>query len=244
MPTSFSSSSATFGDRVAFAGRTIVGRAGNSPALDASSGSWEALHGVAGLSGVTMVSIGLAYVLPILAGVAHKRAVGVYVHSLGNSVDDMRRLGRSTPGGGQFELHLIALTPLIAAAAERHRSYPVLHYFHSTDRHAALAPAIAKIALLISDGLDVRDVDQTVTGPLARSVHDLFGALSRMGLVDYAHRRGLDVDAGHIGVEALEHSNYQLPSPAWLEAYVTFDGWEWAEVADGDEQLSPAPSGH
>ena len=230
------SDSVTFLDRVVFAGRTIVGRAGNTPGLSASKGPWELVHGFAGLSGVTMVTIGLAYILPILAGVALKRSLAVHVHALGNSVDDMKDLIRSTPGGGQIDLHFIALTPLIATVAERYRSYPVLHYFHSTDAHASLAPAIAKLCLLHRHDVaaDADDVDRTVTGPLARTIHDLYGALGRLGLLEFADRNGLDVDRDQVGVDVLDSGHYGFPADDWLKAYVMFDGWDWNEVVAGD----------
>ena len=224
-----------FADRLLFAANAVLGRTGNSPSLSVDGDGWEVLHALAGLSGVFIVSVGLAYVLPILAAVAHKRSVAATIHALGDGVDDMLALGR-TSGGSSFELHLVALVGEIGQTAERHRAYPVLHYFHSHDRHAALAPAVAKISLLLRDDLGgVDKVDDTVRKPLERAIANLFAALSGMDLTAYAHRLpDLDGDAlTSIDPDpAKGDDDHNCPVPvAWLEAYVRFDGWEWTEVA-------------
>lgn len=231
VPSAFEgSSSATFGDRFVFAGKTVIGRAGNSPELSVTSGTWEAVHGVAGLSGVTLVSIGLAYVLPILGGVADKRSVAAHINALGPSVGEIKEtVGRA--GGGQIELHLIALVTQVSETAERHRTYPVLHYFHSNDRHAALAPAIAKLVLLLEDGLDAAPAaDATVFEPLNRAIRNLLEAVAKMGLYDYATR----IDSGElndIGLHEGNGGNEVLPNRAWIDTYVRFDGWNTSDIA-------------
>lgn len=228
-------SSLGFADRLLFASNAIIGRSGNSPALGVDGDGWEMLHSLAGLSGVFILSVGLAYVLPILGAVAHKRSIAAKIHTLGDGVADMLELGR-TPGGSSFELHLVALADQIVLTAERHRAYPVLHYFHSHDRHAALAPAVAKIALLLQDDLeDVDKVDATVRVPLERAIANLLGVVSSMGLARYA-RDVPDLDDGAMPVIELDPAAsdgaHRGAIPVrWLEAYVRFDGWEWETVA-------------
>lgn len=224
-----------FADRLLFATTAVVGRAGNTPPLAVDGDGWEILHSLAGLTGVFILSVGIAYVLPILGAVAHKRSVAAKIHTLGDSVADMLALGR-TSGGSSFELHLVALVGEIGLTAERHRAYPVLHYFHSHDRHAALAPAVAKIALLLQEDLeDVDKVDPTVRIPLERAIANLLGAVSAMGLSRYAR------DVPDLDDSAMDGIELDPSSPGgahdgaiptrWLEAYVRFDGWQWSTVA-------------
>jgi len=167
--------------------------------------------------------------------VAHKRSIAAKIHTLGDGVADMLELGR-TPGGSSFELHLVALVDQIVLTAERHRAYPVLHYFHSDNRHAALAPAIAKIALLLQEDLsDVDKVDRTVRVPLERAIANLLGAISAMGLARYACDMPDLEDWNMATIEldpAAAGGAHEGAVPRrWLEAYVRFDGWDWATVA-------------
>ena len=224
-------------DRIVFAGKVVVGRSGNTPSLEVAWDGWEMVLSLAGASGVVIISVGLAYVLPILAAVAHKRSIAATIHTLGDTVDDMRALGQVS-GGSSFELHLVALVSGIVLCAERHRSYPVLHYFHSHDGHSALAPAVAKIALLLRadrEGLD--KVDPTVAEPLLQAIRNLVSALSTMGLTRYAREmEDPDTDAMSpidIAPSARSARGGALPIE-WFEAYVRFDGWSWDEIVAGD----------
>ena len=226
-----------FHDRLIFAASTVIGRAGNSPELTVTSDNWETVHALAGFTGVVIITFALAYVLPILASVAQSRSIAALINALGDSVEDMRSLGE-TPHGSSFELHLVGLAPAIMLVAEQHRAYPVLHYFHARERHAALAPAVAKLVLLLRSDTDGMDkVDRTVVKPLERAVFNLLEALSTMGLDRYAHDRdGIDDDAlDSIVVDptSRRHSD-ERHSTEWLKAYVRFDGWVWEEVTGED----------
>lgn len=222
-----------FSDRYVFAASAIIGRSANSPSLEVAGEGWEMLNSVAGTTGVIIVSVSLAYVLPVLAAVAHKRSIATTINTLGRSVDDMLKLSR-TPGGSSFELYLVSLVAELSLCAERHRCYPVLHYFHSKDLHASLAPAVAKIVqLLQSDLSNTNSVDATVTTPLGHAISNLFEALGRMGLTDFVKR--LD-DKRLTHLEPIEMVSVSVseteptPSLDWAEAYVRFDGWNWEQA--------------
>ena len=232
-----------FTGRLAFASSAVLGRGGNRPQLETDQG-WELLHSVAGLTGVTLVSLSLAYLLPIIGAVVHKRSIAATVTALGDTVDAMRTTA-ATAGGGSFELHLIALTPALSWSAERHRAYPVLHYFHSRDRHAALAPAAARLVLLLGHRMpQAEKVDATVVRPLGRALHNLMGALCEMGLADHA-RRSDGVDRTTIDATGLapqdEGDRGPLPAVSLMRSYVRFDGWDWQDVADGDHGIEAGP---
>jgi len=242
VPTAFVEDSQPVGfqDRLIFGARMVVGRGTNSTALQPTDGVWDFMNSFGGLTGVTFVSLGLAYVLPVLAGVAHKRSVATHLNTLGNSVESIREMVDEAEGGGQIAWHLETLTTSIATTAERHRSYPVLHYFHSADPHAALAPAMAKLVVLVEGGLpSATSVDATVTRPLARALHDLLGALQHMGLERFAldHPGLARSDLEEVGIEPLSSRITGVPSIDWMRAYVAFDGWEWAIVTEPDAYL-------
>lgn len=240
VPTAFSDKDGvSFSDRLLFAAKSIIGRSGNSPEIRVIEGPWEIIESISGITGVIVVTVGLAYVLPILGAVVAKRSVAATIGTLGDDVDSMIR--RATlPGGSSFELHLVALISSISEIAERHRSYPVLHYFHSKDSHAALATSIAKLSLLLkSNRSDMDRVDPTVVEPLAHAIHNLLDALSIMGLKDFAHRdKRIDSNSLHqlnINPDQPPTTN-RLPHSEWLKAYVLFDGWDWDAIRNGAEK--------
>ncbi|UWQ77062.1 hypothetical protein [Leisingera sp. M658] len=142
----------------------------------------------------------------------------------------------------QFQLQLVSLVAAISLTAERHRSYPVLHYFHSMDPHASLAPAIAKIAIFLQRHRQgAQEVDPAVARPLNRAILNLLEALGRMGLTRYANdERGIDEEVfSEIVIDPLASSpNDREPSEAWLKAYVKYDGWAWEKFFHTLKHLS------
>ena len=225
----------TFLDRLVFAGKAIIGRSGNTPELTTLDGGWEIVNSIAGTSGVVIVSVGLAYVLPILGAVAHSRSVAALISTLGNTPEDLRELMEDCRED-QFQLHLVSLVAAISLTAERHRSYPVLHYFHSKDPHASLAPAITKIAIFLQrDRQGAKMVDPAVARPLNRAILNLLEALGRMGLTRYA-RDDEEIDENamsEIIIDPLASPpNDGEPSEGWLKAYVKYDGWSWEKFFD------------
>lgn len=224
-----------FDDRVVFAVRQVVGRARNADMLVPRDGVWDVLDAFAGSLGVVFISLVLAYVLPVLNAVAQKRSAAAHINTLGHSIEAMRTMVDESEDGGEIVWHLETATVSIASVAERHRSYPVLHYFHSKDPHAALAPAVAKLGLLVGSGVPgAPRVDATVLRPLARSLHDLLGAVQGMGLAHFAFEHD-DVDhesLRDVGIEPLSATVHNPPSRDWLFSYVQFDGWQWDSVID------------
>lgn len=226
-----------FHDRLVFAAGKVVGRGRNEVELLASDGVWDALGSVAGATGVVIISMTLAYVLPVLDAVTQKRSAASHMHTLGNSVAAMRDMVARSEGGGEIAWHLETLTVMIVGIAERHRAYPVLHYFHSRDPHAALALGVARVTGLVRGGLPgASSVDATVLWPLARALHDLLGAVQSMGLGEFADSHPeLDQQRLHeVGIEPLSEPVHEPPSREWIKAYVLYDGWDWQLVADDD----------
>ena len=222
-----------FVDRLQFAAKAVIGRAGNGPLLEVSSDGWESVHALAGLTGVVIVSVGLAYVLPILSSVAHKRSVATTTHTIAEALEGVRAAGR-TRRGGPLEHHLVTLMPAISLATERHRAYPVLHYFHAYEPAPALAPAMARLVPLLRAELraagegDADALDPAVVRPLARTIASLLDALCRLGLDDYAEDHPGEAGTPSAPVDgepAFDAADGGLPGEAWMSAYVRYDGW-------------------
>lgn len=143
--------------RLHFAATTILGR--GSSAVEVADSGWWLAEQLCGLTGVALISLSIAYVLPVVAAVAHKRQVAASVMMLGRTPQEI--LVRSWDGDGfaDLDLHLINLAGMVNVTSQRHLAYPVLYYFHSPYREFALAPAIAVLdetLTLIADALTQR----------------------------------------------------------------------------------------
>lgn len=94
-------------------------------------------------SGVVLLTLGLSYLIPVVQAGAQKRQVAALISEMCKRPDAI--LMQAWDGGGfpGLEQELRDLRPKLSALAQQHLAYPVLHYYHSTDRNAALTPMVA-----------------------------------------------------------------------------------------------------
>lgn len=176
--------SPSFG-KVHFAAATVLGRG----AADYTPGSdlWRALEGVAAGTGVALVGLSIAYILPVVGAVVQKREVASYIGSLGGAPDEI--LVRAWDGGsfGSLHLHFIALTPLINRLAQNHLAYPILHYFHSGERFTALGPSIVVLDETLTLAVEALDeeasLDPSSVRPCRAAIDEFLRTLTRVAIV-------------------------------------------------------------
>ena len=134
-------------DRVYFTGYTLF-TLGNGD-FKPGSGTWQIATVAAAGTGLMVVTLSLTYLVPVASAVAQRRSLASYIHSLGEDAQQVLTRAWTGQDFGALTQHLTALTPLVHTAREQHHTYPVLHYFHSTDRASAAAPNIVVLAQAI-----------------------------------------------------------------------------------------------
>lgn len=232
--------------RLHYAGSLVLGGGGS---FTPAGGVWRFAEKLAQLNGVAFVGIAVAYVLPVVGAVVHKRQVAATISTLGESAEDVLVRAFNGRDFGELGLHLIALTPDVAQLAQRHLAYPVIAYFHSSTRHTALAPAITvldDVVTLLAGVVDERAApDPVALYPCQRAVTTFLAAVDDMGIHaemgSELPRPDLDVlrDAG------IPLRDDEAVQAAWeeaeqrrreLAAYLHHDGVDVAEVAAGEMQ--------
>lgn len=236
--------------RMRYAATLVIGR--GSSGVQPSGAFHEVVEPVAALTGLTVLSLSIAYVLPVVQGVVAKRSLALYLSTLGHSPDEI--LVRSWNGTtlGQLDLHLIALAPRIAEVAQSHLAYPIIHFFHSDRRATALGPAIVALdRALTAHSMISREVaiDDTAITPLRITI-DRFLDTLRLAFVEPAEaevgqgddrmertRRRLE-DAGiPLDPEArTEVSEDEVRRNRLLRGYLRHDGWVGEDEVLASEQ--------
>ena len=150
---STSGASASVADRVFFAGY-LVSTLGNGD-ITAAATAWQLVTVLASISGLISVTLAITFLVPVAQGVVHRRQIAATIAGLGTTPKDL--LERSFDGEGFAPLgeHLTTLISELHLLTQRHMAYPVLHYFHSVERHVAIAPMTAVLdesLLLIEQG--------------------------------------------------------------------------------------------
>ena len=103
-------------------------------------GGWRAAKVAITASGVIFVTLAITYLIPVASAAAERRQLAAYIQSLGRTPEAILTAAWTGESFGSLSQHLVALTPMVQLSAERHLTYPVLHYFHSpTERTGAAA---------------------------------------------------------------------------------------------------------
>ena len=130
-------------DRVYFAGSSLF-TLGLGEVIPEGT-LWRLLAMVAAGNGLLLVTLSIAYFLPVMSSVAEKRQLAGYITALGASTEGIvaRTWGRDRKA--VLEQHLVTITPMLGLLAQRHLTYPALHSFHGLRRSQAAAPSIAAL---------------------------------------------------------------------------------------------------
>ncbi|WP_135819780.1 two pore domain potassium channel family protein [Halostella litorea] len=116
-----------------------------------NGGVWQMASSLTTASGMLFVTLGVSYVLSILGAVADKRAFAKSVTGIGDRGEAFVRAGWDGEGFRDLDLPLNEISSDLGLLAEQHKSYPILHYYHSEDASdsSPLAVAVLDEALTV-----------------------------------------------------------------------------------------------
>ncbi len=159
-------------ERAEFTGATFFTL--GSGELEAGSGAWQFGAIAITATGVVFVTLAISYFVPVATALAERRQLGAYICSLGDTPEELVRRAWANGSFRGLEDHLVALTPLVHALAERHLTYPVLQYFHSGRERTSTALSLVVLdeaVTLLSCGVAAEARPEPVTvAPVARAV--------------------------------------------------------------------------
>lgn len=242
-------------DALFFVFGRLVG-AGSST-LEPDQAAWSTAVALLTLSGVILLTLVIAWILPVVAAVVQKRALASKISALGGTPEEI--VCRSWTGRdlGDLNLHLLPLIGELTILAQRHLAYPVIHYFHSSAVRTAIGPRIAALdealTLIVAGGLDDVErgtgLDVSVTRPLRQAVSDYLSTLEYVFIdpaEDVPDPPAYDrlLEAGIVDDDRMRRELGELAKGletrrALLHGYVQHDGWTWDAVhddADADEE--------
>jgi len=104
---------------------------------------WQIASGMTTASGMLFATLSVSYILSVLGAVADKRSFASSVHGLGERSEAFVRAGWNGENFDQLDLPLNEFAADIGRLAEQHKSYPILHYYHSEGATDASTVAVA-----------------------------------------------------------------------------------------------------
>lgn len=134
---------AGFIDRAYFVGYTLftLGIGDMVP----EGGFWQVATTIATVNGFFAATLAVAYVIPTLSAAVAMRRLAAWISTMGETPQEL--LVRAWDGSGFTGLgdQLLALIPEIEHHTQRHHAYPIVHYFHRSERRTAIGLSIAAL---------------------------------------------------------------------------------------------------
>lgn len=90
---------------------------------------WKIYTSIISLSGIIIITIWIAYLMPVLSAEMEKRKVATYIHSLGTSLSDIPLNAWNGEDFSSLSQHFIGIANYIMNQSQNHIAYPVLHNF-------------------------------------------------------------------------------------------------------------------
>jgi hypothetical protein len=245
-------SPASLAGRVYFTGYTLftLGIGNYVPA----PGGWEIVTAIASLNGLFLITLSITYLVPVLAAATRKHQLATVIATLGLSPHDFVERAWRDEAFASFRTQMVQLVPMIEMHARSHLAYPVLHYFHSPDRRAAISLRLAALdeaLLLMEYGLapGVRP-PEAVLAPVRRAIGDLLSTLHGAYIRPDEAAPSLPplqplVEAGlPVAGEAAYRraTDAKAPRRQLMRAYVEDDGWAWNDVENAPAAWASPPA--
>lgn len=227
-------------DPLEFVLATLLGQS-SAISIDPGQPLWTALEITLGLMGVGFLTLSLAWVLPVVSGVASRREVAARMAAMGTTAEDVLLRAWDGEGFGNLDLDLHTLTSELAALGQRHLAYPAIHYFHSGDWRTSLGTRLATVddavSLLVVMGRHP-GVPRSTLVSVRLAITDYVDAIGEAFLrrpadpppppsVERLRAAGLiDLDDAELAERFARIGDRR----ARLHAYVLHDGWTWEEA--------------
>ncbi|ATW89038.1 hypothetical protein halTADL_2291 [Halohasta litchfieldiae] len=143
---------------------------------------WEMASSFTTASGMLVATLSVSYILSILGAVSQKRSFANGVTALGMRSEAFLQSGWDGEDFTDLDLLLDTLSSDLNMLAEQHKSYPILHYYHSENETEASAMAVAILAdamfLLEVAVPDANEPNEALTESTRSSVNDYLETLN------------------------------------------------------------------
>lgn len=236
---------ATFLESIYFTGY-IISSLGNGEFIPHGS-FWQVYTAIVSFTGFTFITMSLTYLVPVLSAVSSKRQIGQYIHQCGTTpLEILKNSGKDN--FEELEEHLSKLNTMIMSHSQQHLAYPVLHYFHESNKYFStilnLAALDEAISLLLysekkQDGLNPAKVQffrKTLTNYLEiirlSYSHGKQGEEPPIPEFTPEEKRNLPIIIDE--EELRKEWGKQSERRSILHKIVVDDGWKWETIYSRD----------
>lgn len=124
-----------------YAAGQILGLGG--PDIGTAQAGWKAVEQLLALNGVALLSLALAWIIPVVGAVVEKRRIATRMYLLGDTPTDVIERAEHHRDLGDLHLYLNAVADGLTDLSHRQFAFPVVQYFFTPDLRAAMQPRLA-----------------------------------------------------------------------------------------------------
>lgn len=110
---------------------------------------WQLASVVSVLTGLSVLTLAVTYVLGVVTAETHKRQVASAIAAMGPTPAAVLRRGWDGHSLRPLDEHLRIIGPELSRLAQQHFAYPVLHYLHSSNVETAVPPNVARLGEVV-----------------------------------------------------------------------------------------------
>lgn len=214
--------------------------------MEPGDGFWEFFTALFSFSGLILISIAITYLIPVLSAEIEKRRLSVYITTLGCSATEIIENNWNGQDAKGLEVHFGRLTPMIIAHAQNHNAYPILHFYHTSDKKEAfvlnitnLDEAITLMLLHIPEAQRPRNAE---TYPLRKAISNYLITIKRAHvspaketpeIPDWRSVEKFNIPCCKDQAAIAAHYQQLQDRRKALLGLVKDDGWQWEDLDAG-----------
>lgn len=208
----------------------------------AGSDGWLVYSAVISFAGLTLITIAISYMVPVISAVTERRALSIRIRAIGETSQKIILGNWNGKDCKRLEDQFNGLAESIALQGQMHLSYPVLQYFHHGLKSTALLPSLAMLdealtVMLLYLPENARPDPQHLV-PLRKAITSFLQTLDIVsGRAAETEVPPLDIGlllANQLPLKELDKGMFDKLNHRrkMLRSMVEHDGWKWGEEAD------------
>ena len=218
----------------------ILSTMGNGDYKGGTDG-WRVYSAVISFAGLTLITIAISYMVPVISAVTERRALSIRIRAIGESAQNIILDNWDGNSCQRLKDHFSGLAESIALQGQMHLSYPVLQYFHHGRKATALLPSLAildeALTMMLLYLPESTRPDPQHLIPLRKAITNFLLTL------DIVSNRAEETEVPPLEVDLLRAHNLPLKHPdtelistldyrrKMLRSMIEHDGWKWKEEA-------------
>lgn len=151
---------------------------------------WTQLANVAAFTSTLIMSLALSYVIPVITAALEQRQVAKGIYRMGDTPPELLRISWTRDNAGLMTDYWRSRLSELSSHANKHLIYPILHYFHPTERVLSTPNAI----LNLSDAIFLASVLEGKDAPSPAFFKMAWGAIEEYIMLKKRHLVTVDSD--------------------------------------------------